>query len=195
MLQTIMEGKSSDVIQGIMEVLFPDAKTVLDLTYGHGSFWKFEHDLRVTGMDIRPVADVQGSFTDAPFADQSFDVVILDPPFLTDMSSKAIMGQQYTYYSAMNTLKMDVQWGLEEAWRVSKLGIVYKCQDYIHGAKPIWMSDWAREVLPAPPFDVVYLKQRQKMISPLWKNQLSAWRNHSNFWIFRKDGQTHKKRV
>lgn len=57
----------------------PDDAAVVDLTYGRGSFWTVcrpdnltAHDLSLDGVDFR----------DTPHEPDSFDVVVLDPPYI-----------------------------------------------------------------------------------------------------------------
>lgn len=197
MLQTIMEGTSTEVIDGLITVLFPDAESIYDPTYGNGVFWKgFLHP--VLGSDILPTRspDLVADFTRLPFKDETFDLVVFDPPFQTDMGKNkpSVMGKRFATYPTILELKWAVLQGVLECWRTCKLGIIVKVQDYNHANKKVWMSDWIREAIPVDPYDVVYLKQARKMNDPKWKNQLSVRTNHSTFWVYRKDGPIHKKR-
>jgi hypothetical protein len=56
------------------------------------------------------------------------------------------------------------------------------------------MSDWVKAALPVEPFDQVHLVRRHKITDPKWTRQLSVWRNHATFWIYRKDGAVHRAR-
>jgi hypothetical protein len=199
---TVFEGNSDAAIRTIFSVLFPDADTVLDTTFGKGSFWrKIEPaELKITGMDVNPIRaqDLIGDFRLLPFAPGAFDVVVFDPPYQTDMGHgmPSIMGSRYNDFPTIADLHSAVHQGCQEAWRVARLGIIVKCQDYIHASKPVWMSKWVWDAMPAgiEPYDVLYLKRASKLLDPKWTRQLSLWRNHSTFWIYRKDGLQHKEK-
>ena len=77
---------------------------------------------------------------------------------------------------------------------MARLGLIVKVQDYIHGARPIWMSDWVKDALPVEPYDVLHLRRPAKIVDPKWTRQLSVWRNHATFWVYRKDGVEHRAR-
>ena len=54
-LYTIEDGTSAQAVARLLAVLFPDARTVLDATYGHGRFWDGTAPVEVTGMDLDPI--------------------------------------------------------------------------------------------------------------------------------------------
>jgi len=47
-----------------------------------------------TTLKIRP--DVQGDFTNLPFPDESFRLVVLDPPHFTELSGNSLLGKTYS---------------------------------------------------------------------------------------------------
>jgi hypothetical protein len=67
-------------------------------------------------------------------------------------------------------------------------------QDHVHSQRVAWLSRWVWDALPVEPFDSVILARRQKITDPKWTRQLSVWRNHATFWIYRKDGAVHRAR-
>lgn len=60
---------------------------ILDATYGDGRFWRLQGDLNVIGIDIEKKATVRGDNRHLPFKARSFDVVVYDPPHLTDQAT------------------------------------------------------------------------------------------------------------
>lgn len=50
-VQSSMDGTSAEVIAGLLNVLFPDAVTVLDATYGNGNFWPKNLRVRQVGRE------------------------------------------------------------------------------------------------------------------------------------------------
>lgn len=207
-LFSIEERPGPVVLADILNILFPDARTVLDSTYGKGVFWKKRERTRVSvvGLDLDPSsrASVRGDFTALPFSDQSFDVVAFDPPYQWDVSKKnpSIMGKRFGSYESEADALNAVMSGTREAWRVARLGIVVKVQNHIHGNRFIPMTDWVRwgffdeysdEYVSL--YDEVMVKRPGvKVIDPKWREQLSVYRNHATFMIFRKGSQTHKRR-
>jgi hypothetical protein len=196
-LLTVGEYTSGEAISGLLRIIFPDARTAVDMTYGKGQFWSGPHRVRVYGCDLEPdrAPDVVANFQAAPFLDKSVDVALFDPPFHTDMGSGAasIMGKQFKTYTTIDALKAAVQSGCDEAKRISRLGVIVKCQDYIHGQRAVWMSEWLRERL-GEPYDFLMSVQKRKLRDPKWTRQLSVWRNHSTYWVWRWDGPLHKDR-
>jgi hypothetical protein len=196
-LYTVTAAPSAVVVARMLAVLYPDARTVLDMTYGSGKFWDGSARVAVTGLDLDPARapNVVGDFRALPFADRSFDVAIFDPPYHTDMGrgKSSIMGARFGTFATLPELEAAVRQGCAEAWRVARLGVIVKCQDYIHASRPVWMSDWVRSAL-GEPYDFAMQVRPHKITDPKWSRQLSAWRNHATYWAFRKDGNVHRSR-
>ena len=195
---TVRGGSSADAVESILGVCFPDLHGhILDTTYGHGSFWAGS-SRKVIGVDIDPsrARDVCADFNCLPFPADAVDVTVFDPPYQSDMGrgKPSIMGSRFGHAQSITDILDAVSGGCREAWRVARLGIIVKVQDYIHGGKAVWMSERVREAIGQPPYDVLYLQQRNKMIDPKWTDQLSIWRNHSTFWVYRKGSQSHVRR-
>lgn len=191
-----MKITPAQAITAALRVCFPDASTALDATHGSGCFWDGTAHVAVTGLDRNPkrARNVCGNFTALPFADGSFDVVIFDPPFLSDGGKTSQMGARYTADLDLGDSQESVTRGCLEALRVCRLGIIVKVQDHIHDSRFIRMSDWVRAAVPMPQYDEL-LAPGKKIVDPKWKQpQLSLYRNHSAYLIFRKDSAVHKRR-
>lgn len=199
-LYTVADLTSAQAVERLLGVLLPDAVTILDATYGSGSFWRGSHaDVRVTGLDINPsrAKHVCGDFTRLPFVDDAFDVVIFDPPYHTDVGHQKASATHARFgsFDTLADLRLAVQLGTAEAWRVARLGVIVKVQDYIHASRAVWMSLWVHGAIPVEPYDVLYARRRcGKIRSPKWNDQLSVWRNHATYWVYRKDGAVHRRR-
>lgn len=210
-MYTIQEGTSAQVMASIIPICFRDARTILDVTYGNGNFWKgYEfgskptqvnyngriYSLTTCDIDPEKKADWTCDFRDLSFADKSFDIVVFDPPYQTDVSKNknSIMHKQFSSYENIEELETMFFHGVKECWSVAKLGIIVKLQDYIHGQKAVWMSDWLRDTLQQPAFDVVHLVNRSKVMAENWGEQYSMYRNHTTFWVYRKGSQYHRAR-
>ncbi len=131
-----------------------------------------------------------------PFTDGAFDVAIFDPPFHTDMGrgTASVMGARFTTFGTLAELRAAVEHGCREAWRVGRLGAIVKCQDYIHESRAVRMSRWVQDAMPVEPFDALHLRRRHKLVDLKWWDQLSVWRNHATFWVYRTDGPVHRRR-
>src|SRR3954462_432400 len=88
-LYSVSTGTNAQTVADILRVLFPDARTVLDMTYGNGQFWSPKHPVAVavTGLDINPqrARDVVGVFGCPDLNEETHDAAIFDPPYQWDM--------------------------------------------------------------------------------------------------------------
>jgi hypothetical protein len=199
-LYSVSTGTNAQTVAGILRVLFPDARTVLDMTYGSGRFWSPKHPVTATvaGLDLDPgrARDVVGDFRALDFPDGTFDVCIFDPPYQWDMGKgkPSVMGSRFGTYHSEEEARATIQEGVREAWRVARLGIIVKVQDHVHSSRVVWMSDWVKAALPVEPYDQTHLVRQHKITDPKWTRQLSVWRNHATFWVWRKDGAVHRAR-
>lgn len=176
-----------------ISICFPDAKTVLDITWGKGKLWtdKDHEHWKIWGSDLDPSRgkDFVADFTCLPILEMAVDIVVYDPPFLGD-SAHGLMGRRFGVLESERTTQI----GAGEALFAARLGVVAKCQDHIHGSRPVWMSQWLIDVLGAP-YDFMAVRQPSKLIGHNWDkaNQLSVWRNHSTYFAWRKDGNQHRR--
>lgn len=103
--------------------------TVLDPASGSRMFYFDKNDPRVLFGDIRDEShtlvdgraleihpDVQMDFRDLPFKDDSFRVVIFDPPHLNKVGMGAWMGKKYGILGT--TWRDDLRLGFSECFRV-----------------------------------------------------------------------------
>lgn len=145
--------------QGAAEHILSDrdlaGKTVLDVTCGTRSIWFDKQDLRavycdrrkenLTGiyrsqpgytLDVDP--DVLCDFTDLPFDDNSFRLVVFDPPHLSHLGETSYMAKKYGLLPE-NWPSM-LHDGFQECMRVLKPGgtLVFKWSEHDFPAKAIW---------------------------------------------------------
>jgi hypothetical protein len=198
-LYTAQVQTNASAVAGLLRVSFPDAVTVLDSTYGKGMFWNGPTPVEVTSLDRNPARcpQVVGDFTALPFADGSFDLCIFDPPYQWDMGrgKGSIIGTLFGTYRSEREARETVQLGAAEAWRVARLGVIVKVQNYIHASRLVHMTRWVEDVIPSPLYDELHLINPRKLIVPTWRDQLSVYRNHSTFMVFRRGDQRHIRRT
>lgn len=105
-------------------------QTILDLCCGSRMFWFDKHDERAVFSDIRAEEhglcdgrrlvispDVIADFRALPFADNTFPVVVFDPPHLERVGENAWMGKKYGRLNK-ETWRDDLRAGFAEAFRV-----------------------------------------------------------------------------
>lgn len=118
-----------------------DNDLVADITYGRGLFWAnyrpqhlTTHDIAVDGVDFR----------DLPEEDQTFDVVVFDPPYIAqggrDTSTQQDFLNRYGLTDVPKTvegLQELIRDGMNETYRVLKPKgrLFVKCMDYINGGR------------------------------------------------------------
>jgi hypothetical protein len=195
LLRFSLDLPTAVIVSHILRVFFHDATTALDATYGSGNFWDGSARVTVTAHDLDPSRAPDGvvDFTQLPYDDASFDVVLVDPPHLADSSTASIMGSRFGSMPDQQ-LTVAIRTGVQEAWRVARLGAVVKVTDHVHAQRYQLESDWVREALGGlAPFDVVHQVRSGALIDPKWGEQLSAYNNGSTFLIFRKDRALHKR--
>lgn len=181
-----MGTSTAQIVADLLCVSFPDARTVLDLTPGHGCFWNEGEHSRIS------VYRSDGDFRMLYYGDNSYDVAVFDPPHVADGGKKGLMAMRYGTY-ANGTLEQVVRQGIQEAWRVARLGTVVKVCDHIHASKFVRMTGWVYDEL-GEPYDVVH-QTRTAMIDPKWRQpQLSARNNGATYVVHRKDGLVHRRR-
>lgn len=103
---------------------------ILDACCGSRMFWFDKEHPDVTFMDIREEEfeihkkkvnvkpDVVGDFRDMPFEDDTFDMVVFDPPHLRWAGPNSIMKAQYGQLN--EDWPEDIKKGFEECFRVLK---------------------------------------------------------------------------
>lgn len=186
------------VVALILRVLFPDALTALDVTYGSGNFWDGSAHVSVRAHDSDPTRAPDGvvDFTSLPYDDDAYDVALFDPPHLEDAGEASIMRERFGTYAHAD-LQTVIAQGASEAWRVAALGIVVKVTDHVHAVADTWFrrqTRWVIDAIGQEPYDVVHQVRSNVFVDPKWQEQLSAYNNGSTYLIFRKGDQRHIRR-
>ena len=211
-LETIRRGYSSDCIRDILTLHFPNAKTVLDCTYGKGRFWQWDHQLAITGVDIDPIDQpgiIRADYKALPFLPQSFDVMVFDPPFIFSPGISRIMGTR-GFIRGVKPLEADKneRWTATNLVRaknpqdllthhrrifeqryIARQGLILKGQDLIVN-KPDWWSFNVMELARAHgmgmPADVLLqYSKAARMKDPRWKVQKHFRRSHAIYLIYK----------
>jgi hypothetical protein len=137
---------SSTLMACLLDLHFPGA-TILDATYGHGVFYK-KTKRAVTGLDLRPTGQVVADNARLPFADDSFDLGVLDPPYKRGNDNNRYTNRYGTAPDTEQKVTRLYHRALPELLRVCRRGMVVKCQDATDGhrfyARHIQICDWVR---------------------------------------------------
>lgn len=118
---------------------------ILDPTYGKGNWWKLwwpralvKHDMALDGTDFRKL----------PYADNTFDAITYDPPYVSVGGRKTTgMSTMYEAYGLIDApsspaeLQVLINDGLTEMYRLVKKGgyVLVKNQDYVSSGK-LWIG-------------------------------------------------------
>ena len=105
---------------------------ILDACCGSRLFWFDKENKDTTYMDIRQYheelltghvidvkPDIVADFRDMPFADDTFDLIVFDPPHLVRAGDKSFMAKKYGKLDK-STWPRDLKQGFEECMRVLK---------------------------------------------------------------------------
>ena len=105
-------------------------KPILDMCCGSRMFWFNRDNPRVVFCDIRSESrelpdgrvvnvrpDIIADFRALPFADQSFSLVVFDPPHLVKAGPNGWLRMKYSVLNK-KTWREDLRAGFAEAWRV-----------------------------------------------------------------------------
>lgn len=108
---------------------------ILDVCCGSKMFWYNKEEPHITFMDIRDEVltytdrnavrkvkvnpDIVADFRNIPFADDSFDLVVFDPPHLIHVGDNSWLAKKYGKLDK-NTWPQDLKLGFDECMRVLK---------------------------------------------------------------------------
>lgn len=117
-LESIRRGNTAACVQDIFQLHFPTARTVLDMNYGAGRFWKWDaqaalgHELTITGIDIDPpppalenppnggLFRLNNLTASQHFTEGQFDVMCVDPPFIFSKGLRRVIGTKRFFMGA-----------------------------------------------------------------------------------------------
>lgn len=107
---------------------------VLDACCGGRAFWFDKNNQDTIYMDIREVEtvlcdgrtykvkpDIIADFREMPFNENSFNLVVFDPPHIDNLGEKSYMSAKYGRLNP-DTWREDLRKGFTECWRVLKHG-------------------------------------------------------------------------
>ena len=193
---TYMPVASYEATRRLVHLAFRDAHTALDLTHAAGNFWRepLPPGLHVTTNDLDPAsgADLHVDFTRTGLRDGAYDLVVYDPPHISDGGRASIFARRFGTVRGTPALRDTIEAGALEAWRVASVGILVKVTDHSHQGELLVQTDWVKVALPVRPYAVLhtirpgYLRDGKHRVERVPRN------NGATYLAFRKDGHRHR---
>jgi hypothetical protein len=169
---------------------------ILDATINNGRIWgRGKSRYKYTGMDIDPSVhpDIIGDNTAMPFADESWDIIVYDPPHTGDQG-KSKFARVYGTALAANSrggLAHTYPAFLAEARRVLRREgtLLVKLSDCTHRCRFHYAT--AEFYLAAREFGFELqgnhiLPRKSVIIDPKWKKATHPRQNHCTWMVFKK---------
>ncbi len=193
-------GTNDDLFPQIMSLFVALGSVVADVTYGKGVFWRKIPDgaYHLLATDLSTGVDCR----ELPYADESVDCVVFDPPYMHTPGGTAHVGHQnfegyYRNNQAASTSKyheavLELYFAAaREAARVLKRGGVYivKCQDEVCANQQRLTHVEIINQLQTDGFvieDLFVLTRPGRPGVSRILNQVHARKNHSYFLVFVK---------
>jgi SAM-dependent methyltransferase len=199
-LASVWYGTDEELLDKMLD-FYPRCrpKLVLDATVNAGRFWKTSRR-PVIGMDIeaRYRPHVAGDNLRMPFQDNSFDVVVFDPPHVPNQGKD----QSKDFNTRFGlVLKSSAENGYnfshlyppfaQESYRILRPEGILLCKitDYVHGHRFQWAHvDFIKAATVAGfcPCDCIVKVRKGPIVSPRWRTAHHARRHHCYWLIFRK---------
>lgn len=123
---------------------------ILDACCGSKLFWFDKNNQNTTYMDIRKekidvygkhvnvAPDIQADFRNMPFSDNTFDLIVFDPPHLFHAGKNSVMKKQYGVLNP-ETWEEDIAKGMKECMRVLKTTgtLIFKWSEFNAGFQEV----------------------------------------------------------
>ena len=202
-IPSVWEGEDRHLLEWMLD-FYPrqQPKRILDATINEGRFWRGSARA-VVGLDIdrsfRPTV-VADNLT-MPFRNDSFDVVVYDPPHIPnqgrdrqkDFNTRFGLVVKSSRENGYNFSHLFAPFA-REAYRVlTPEGILFaKITDYIHNHRLQWAHIELVNAAAASglvPCDCIVKVRKGPIVDPKWQTAHHARRQHSYWLIFRKSNR------
>jgi tRNA G10 N-methylase Trm11 len=209
---TSKQSHNAEMLRDILSLYAKPGDRILDMTYGEGKFWTgidtSQYDLVTNDLFKPNPSGHHWDFRRIELPEHSFDMAILDPPYVHGLGNKTMHADTNHRYGLPNAKKRHghrTNWGyipatlnaktitnmykggMAEAWRKLKpKGILaLKTQDEIESGKQVWRHFDLRFFSGFKLIDLFVVTQMGK---PLMrhKHQKHARKNHSYFMVYGK---------
>lgn len=211
-IESVRHGNSGACIEDIFRIHFANARSVADVTFGKGRFWRWPDqtiwtpDVISLDADPRGGARVVADYRFVPLKDQSVDVVVFDPPFIFTPGIRRIVGSKRFFLGSEERVRFNEDDRIQraknptelmghtmsvmrEARRVARHGCILKGQDLIVD-KPYWWSFATMANIQAwwgmmPEDMLIQVSPAPRLNDPRWKKQYHFRRRHAIYLVYR----------
>jgi hypothetical protein len=188
---------NAEMMAAVHELGYLDG-SVLDCTYGLGTFWNVYQPVRFVGTDLKSTTGLYPSvdFTNMPFGDGYFTNVVFDPPYKLNGTPDPSVDARYgvdrkTRWQDRMALMAD---GLVECARVADKRVLMKCMDQVVSGKKIFQTIEMTQVAGmcgmhlVDRFDLLHAPRPQPAINPdgSTRYQQHTQQNYSTLLVFEK---------
>jgi hypothetical protein len=205
-VQAVIEGNNADLIAAVARLYANGDPKIADLTYGKGVFWRQCPDLNVTGSDLITVPDRPYDFRDTPYQDASFDIAVLDPPYIHSPGKHQTDSRYQNAATTKGMLWRDLRQqlyipGMKEAMRIVKPdgGQVWvKCKDQVQSGMQRWCHvELCHDAMALGlyPRDLFILIATSRTSDSRWDVQHHARKPHSFLWVFQRPTAAQSKQI
>lgn len=180
-------GDSAETMQAILALHFPEG-SIIDMNFGLGVFYRKGGRERVTGIDLKPTGDVIADNRKLPFAEDSFDLAVIDPPYKRGDGDK--YEERYGVAPKTETQVTRSYFdAMKEALRVAKSGVIIKAQDGTDGhrffARHIHIAQWMKQETGLDPHDLC-INVRFRLASTMAQGEPHFFQNGVSYWMVYK---------
>lgn len=205
-IEAVVYGNNADLISEVVSLYAADDSKVADLTYGKGVFWRKTPHLDVTGSDIITVPERPYDFRDTPYQDGSFDIAVLDPPYIHSPGKHQTDSRYQNAATTKGMLWADLRRelyipGMREAMRIVKPQggqIWVKCKDQVQSGMHRWChAELLHDALELGlyPRDLFILMAKSRTSNNRWSVQHHARKPHSFLWVFQRPTAAQAKQI
>jgi hypothetical protein len=201
-------GTDQEALRALISLHACPEPRILDVTHNRGRMWKGlpytpHRSDRDPCLHEQGFTDTIADFRNLPFPDASFDVIVFDPPHLTDgttgIHGDGGYGQRYGVtgidYQHEPNVTFTFDAFLAEARRilVPRVGVVLaKIADQIHGAEYQWQARTLQNKAETAGFaccDLILSVRwsRGSLIDPRWARVCHARQVHC-YWLVLRNG-------
>lgn len=137
LLGSVVTGTNADLISDVAP-LYLEGRTVMDVTYGRGFWWKRYRPDALIAHDLDPNKGDGVDFRHLPEADNSVDVVCFDPPYIPQGGYETSTEKAFADGFGLRSMSRAELWqlmddGLVECVRVAREHVLMKCCDFVNG--------------------------------------------------------------
>lgn len=138
---SVFAGTNADLMAAVAPMYLTGS--VLDVTYGEGKWWDRYRPDPFTFHDLYKVDGVD--FRNLPHADNSFDTVCFDPPYVlsggesaqqAEFQDRFGIGTKRLGHNGFRSFENLIRDGLAETARVANRFLLVKCMEFAQGGGP-----------------------------------------------------------